>query len=95
MARLLQKDDWVIYAAVLPALLASGAIGATAVLAWHAESPWHVRAASAVCVGNDDYVEQLAKRGIAKLPVYGPPADDLSPPAAAIAAAAELYARHC
>jgi hypothetical protein len=33
MARLLQKDDLVVYAAFLPALLASGAIGATAVLA--------------------------------------------------------------
>ena len=86
MARLLQKDEWVAYAAFLPALLTSGGIGAGMV--WRAQTPWHIPPEHAVCVAADDYVQGLAKRGIVKLPAYEvPPADELSIPAAAIAAA--------
>ena len=91
MVRLLQKDEWVVYAAFLPALLTSGGIGATAALEWHTQKPWHVPIERAVCVETDDYVQGLAKRGIAKLPGYGPPANELSTPAIAAAA---LYARN-
>jgi hypothetical protein len=94
MARSLQKDEWIVYAAFLPALLTLGGIGTAAAIAWHAQRPWHVSAERAVCVGADDYVQGLAKRGIAKLPGYGPPpADQRSIPAAVIAAA-ELRARN-
>jgi hypothetical protein len=94
MARLLQKDEWVVYAAFLPALFTSAGIGATAAMAWHAQTPWRVPTARAVCAEADDYVEQLAKRGIARLPGYEFPAvDELSLPAAAIAAA-ELRVRN-
>jgi hypothetical protein len=95
MTRLLQKDDWLVYAAFLPALLTLVGVGASAAMAWHNQAPWHIATVSVVCVGTDDYVQELAKRGIVKLPGYElSPMDDLSPPAAAIAAA-ELYARHC
>ncbi len=85
------EDEWVVYAAFLPALLTSGGIGATAALEWHTQKPWHVPIERAVCVETDDYVQGLAKRGIAKLPGYGPPANELSTPAIAAAA---LYARN-
>jgi hypothetical protein len=72
MARLLQKDDWLVYAAFLPALLASGGIGATAAMAWHAQKAWHLPSENAACIqaDADDYVRGLAKRGIATLPGY-------------------------
>ncbi len=53
MVRLLQKDEWVVYAAFLPALLTSGGIGATAALEWHTQKPWHVPIEHAVCVETD------------------------------------------
>jgi len=94
MARLLQKDEWVIYAAFLPALLTSVAVGGTAAMAWHTQTPWHVAAASAICTDSDGYVQELAKRGIAKLPGYElQPGDELSTTAAAVAAS-ELRAHH-
>jgi len=94
MVRLLQKDEWVIYAAFLPTLLTLVAIGSTAATAWRAQTPWHVPAVSAVCAEPDGYVEGLAKRGIVKLPGYeDAPADELGTPAAV--AAAELRARTC
>ena len=94
MARLPQKDEWVIYSAFLPALLTLVGIGASAAMAWHAQTPWHIPAVSEVCAGADDYVQGLAKRGIVKLPGYGfPPFEELSTPAA-VAAAAKLRARH-
>jgi hypothetical protein len=93
MARLLQKDEWVVYAAFLPALLASGAIGAISALAWRAQTPWHFSADNAVCAEDEDYVEQLAKRGIAKLPGYESPEDERSTPSAAVVAA-QLRARN-
>jgi hypothetical protein len=94
MARLLQEDEWVIYSAFLPALFTLVGIGGSAVMAWHAQTPWHVPAVSKVCVGADDYVQGLAKRGIVKPLGYEfPPFEELSTPAAAVAAA-ELRARH-
>ena len=93
MARLLQKDEWVIYSAFLPALLTLVGIGASAAMAWHTQTPWHVSAVSEVCVGADDYVQGLAKRGIVKPPGYELPFEELSTPAAAVAAA-ELRTRH-
>ena len=94
MAPLLQKDEWVIYSAFLPALFTLVGIGASAAIALHAQTPWHVPAVSAVCASADDYVQGLAKRGIVKIPGYEfTPFEELSTPAAAVAAA-ELRARH-
>jgi hypothetical protein len=93
MTRLLQKDEWVIYSAFLPALFTLTGIGASAAMAWHAQRPWHIPAIS-VCAGADDYVQGLVKRGIVKPLGYElPPFEELSTPAAAVAAA-ELRARH-
>jgi hypothetical protein len=67
-----RPGDWPVYVALLPAVLASAAIGITAAIAlgtansWH-RSPWDtadVKAAPAT----DDYVAGLARLGIAKLP---------------------------
>ena len=55
MAWLLQKDEWIVYAALLPALLTLGGIGASAAMSWHAQTPWHVAAVNAVCIDADDY----------------------------------------
>jgi hypothetical protein len=88
------KNEWIIYAAFLPALLTSGGIVATIVFAWPDHTYWHVSTERAVCVeaANDNYVQGLAKLGIAKVPGYGPPPDEVSPSAAI--AAAELRARN-
>jgi hypothetical protein len=94
MARRLQKDERIIYAAFLPALFTLLGIGVSAAMAWLAQMPWHIPAVSAVCASADDYVQGLAKRGIVKMPGYEfPPFEELSTPAAAVAAA-ELRARH-
>ncbi len=94
MTQLLQKDEWVIYSAFLPALFTLAGIGASAAMAWHAQKPWHIPAISKVCAGADDYVEGLAKRGIVKPLGYEfPPFEELSTPAAAVAAA-KLRARY-
>jgi len=93
MPRLLQNDEWIIYAAFLPGLLASGGIGAAALAAWHAKTPLHVTTErAAVCAEGDGYVKELAKRGIVKIPAYGESADEEAAPAAVIAAA-EMRAR--
>jgi hypothetical protein len=87
VTRLLQKDDWLVYAAFLPALLTLVGIGATAAMAWHNQAPWHIATVNAICADRDD-VQGLARRGIAKLPGYElSPMDELSSPAAAVAAA--------
>lgn len=71
-------DDWPIYLAFLPAVLTSAAIGITAAFALGTASPWHrsptdaadVKAAAAA----DDYVEGLARLGIASIPRHEPSA---------------------
>jgi hypothetical protein len=76
MAQLPSKpryDDWLVYAAFLPGLLTLAAIGVTAAIAWHSQTLWNVAAASPIRGDADDYVQGLAKRGIAKLPGYEPP----------------------
>lgn len=65
-------DDWPVYVAFLPAVLASVAIGITAALALGTVGSWHLSPADAVKAtpATDDYVEGLAKLGIAHLPRY-------------------------
>jgi len=66
-------DDWIVYAALLPAVLALAGIGVTSAIAWHNQALWNVTALSAIRGDADDYVQGLAKRGIVKLPGYEPP----------------------
>ncbi len=72
------SDDWPVYVALLPAVLASAAIGITAAIALGTASSWHQRPADAAGLKAapeaDDYVEGLARLGIAKLPGYEPSA---------------------
>jgi len=71
-------DDWPVYVALLPAIIASGAIAITAAIALGTASAWHpgtpqvgdLKATPAA----DDYVEGLARLGIATLPSYEPSA---------------------
>jgi hypothetical protein len=69
-------DDWPVYVAFLPAVLASAAIGITAAFALGTVGSWHPSPADTAGVkattGADDYVEELAKMGIAHLPRYQP-----------------------
>jgi len=70
-------DDWPLYVALLPAALASVAIGITAVIALGTASSWHQRmtpdaAGVKAAPEADDYVEGLAKLGIARIPHYDP-----------------------
>jgi len=64
-------DDWPIYLAFLPAVVASAAIGITAAIALGTASPWHLSTADAADVNAtaaaDDYVEGLARLGIATI----------------------------
>ena len=68
-------DDWIVYAALLPALLTLGGIGITAAIAWHNQALWTAATRSAMYSDGDadDYVRGLAKLGIVKLPGYEPP----------------------
>jgi hypothetical protein len=70
--------DWPVYVALLPAVLASAAIGITAALALGTANSWHQSRPDAAGVkptsAAQDYVEGLARLGIAKLPAYGPSA---------------------
>jgi hypothetical protein len=70
MTREQQFDDWLIYAAFLPALLALTSLGVTAAVTWHNPSLWQVATTTAIRSGADDYVAGLARLGIAKLPGY-------------------------
>jgi len=69
-------DDWPVYIALLPAILASAAIGITAAIALGTANSWHQNPAEAAGVkatpAADDYVEGLARLGIATLPRYEP-----------------------
>jgi hypothetical protein len=68
-------DDWPLYVALLPAALASAAIGITAAVALGTASSWHQRVpldamGLKATPKADDYVEGLAKLGIARIPHY-------------------------
>jgi hypothetical protein len=72
-------DDWPVYVAVLPAILASAAIGITAAIALGTASSWNQSAAPdaadlKAASEADDYVKGLAKLGIATIPHSQPSA---------------------
>ena len=81
MPRLRSKtDDWIVYAALFPALLTLIGLGVTAVLAWHDPVLRNAASTSASASPIDsDYVQGLAKYVIVKRPVPEPPSalDDL------------------
>ena len=77
-------DDWIVYAALLPALLTVTGIGVTAALAWHNQALWHAATLSAIQGDADDYIQGLARRGIVKLPGYEPPPAAVHEPALAV-----------
>jgi TRAP-type uncharacterized transport system fused permease subunit len=66
-------DDWIVYAAFVPALLTLVGIGVTVAIAAHNQALWNAATLSAVRADADDYVQGLAKRGIITLPGYEPP----------------------
>jgi len=70
-------NDWLVYLALLPAVLASIAIGITAAVTLGTASSWHHPTSQAAGLKvtppqTDDYVGGLAKIGIAKIPGYDP-----------------------
>jgi len=71
-------DDWPVYIAFLPAIITSAAIAVTAAIALGTASSWHQSPPQAgdlkATPAADDYVEGLARLGIATLPSYEPPA---------------------
>jgi hypothetical protein len=88
MARLLQKDEWVVYAAFLPALFTSAGIGPPRRWRGTLKRPGVFRPLAR------SVPRLMIMSGIARLPGYEFPAvDELSLPAAAIAAA-ELRVRN-
>jgi hypothetical protein len=94
MRRLLQQDEWIVFVAILPGLLAAGGLGAEALFSWDANAPLHIPTErSSVCLQPDNYVQGLAKRGIARMPGYYDPNDATAVPAAVIAEA-QLRARN-
>jgi hypothetical protein len=68
-----QTRNWIVYAAFLPALITLAAIGVTAAMAGHNQPLWHAGTLTVIRADADDYVQGLAKLGIAKLPGYEPP----------------------
>jgi hypothetical protein len=79
-------DNWIVHAALLPALLTLAGIGATTAIAWHNQTLWDPATLSTIRIDSDgdDYVQGLAKLGIVQLPGYHPqPAlPDYEPPPA-------------
>jgi hypothetical protein len=73
---LLQKDEWLAYAALLPVLLTLAGIGVTVAIAYHNPALWHVATVSVIGGSADDYVQGLARLGIVKLPGYDLPSVD-------------------
>jgi hypothetical protein len=65
-----RHGDWLIYVALVPAVLTLAGLGVTAAVAWHNQTLWTAAAPSAVPSDSDDYVQGLAKRGIMELPGY-------------------------
>src|SRR5436305_11872144 len=68
-----QKNDWLAYAALLPVLLTLTGIGVTVAVACHNQALWHVATVNVIGGTADDYVQGLARLGIAKLPGYDLP----------------------
>jgi hypothetical protein len=75
-------DDWIVRAALLPALLTLAGVGITTAIAWRNQTFKDPATLSAIHTDSDadDYVQGLAKLGIVQMPSYHPqPA--LPPPA--------------
>jgi hypothetical protein len=73
-------DDWIVYVALLPALLILVGLGVTAILAWHNPVLRNAASPSASPIaGDEDYVQGLAKRVTVKRAAPEPPPalDDL------------------
>src|SRR5262249_52706883 len=86
-----KSADWIVYVALLPALLVLASIGVTAAMGWDTQALRNTATLSAMPGNADHYVEGLAKLGIVELPGYErppalpsyerPPALPSSPPA--------------
>jgi hypothetical protein len=68
-------DDWIVRAALLPAVLTLAGIGVTTAIAWHNQTLRDPATPSAIHADSDadDYVQGLAKLGIVQMPGYHPP----------------------
>ena len=77
-------NDWLIYAAFLPAVLTLVGIGVTTAIAWRSHALWNAATLSAIQGDADDYIQGLARRGIVKLPGYEPPPAAVHEPALAV-----------
>jgi hypothetical protein len=62
--------DWIVNAALLPALLTLADIAVTTVITWHNQALWNATTLGALRTDShsDDYVQGLAERGIVQLP---------------------------
>jgi hypothetical protein len=72
-------DDWVVWIALLPALLTLSALGITAAMAWQNQAVWHAVTVSAIPDDGDGYVRGLAKLGITNLPGLQHPGESMKP----------------
>jgi len=70
----IKSADWIIYVAVLPALLSLVCIGVTAAMGWDTQALRNTAPPSAIPVDDDHYAEGLAKLGIVQLPGHERPA---------------------
>src|SRR5215471_20068970 len=68
-----KSADWIVYVALLPALLVLAGIGVTAAMGWDTQALRNTATLSAMPGNADHYVEGLAKLGIVKLPGYERP----------------------
>ena len=66
-------DDWIIYAALLPAVLTLVGVGVTAAVAWHNPALWNAATLSVNSGDADNYVQGVAKHDLVKLPAPEPP----------------------
>ena len=75
MARFVSSKsaDWIVYVALLPALLVLAGIGVTAAMGWDTQALRNTAILSAMPDNADHYVEGLAKLGIVELPGYERP----------------------
>jgi hypothetical protein len=84
-----KSADWIVYVALLPALLVLAGIGVTAAMGWDTQALRNTATLSAMPGNADHYVEGLAKLGIVQLPVHERPATPPSyepPPALLVSA---------